>query len=305
MQDAMRKIGRLVLAFAAMHAAAPASAEVPWPVALRGKVVLVNEISFRLRSAVLPSFCRHTSPALGAEFDDITNYATRDRAAIRTVLGITDQPQVAAVAPGSPAAEAGLSQGDDIMAIGDSPVTQLSLSDRDGRTRSDLIHDKIVDALSAGPVRLTVRHAGQENTITVAPLRLCSAHANVTTARNINAHEGGSEIAVSTGLIDFALNSNELALILAHEFSHSFLDHDKATSIAQRRAMERQADLVGAMIARCAGYDAQVGAAFWPRFGARDAFSWLRAPTHEKPAARARNILAALAETAPPCPLSR
>lgn len=303
----MKKIWYPVFCIVALHAPARAESDIqqPWPVQLRAKVAQVNEIGFRLRRAVLPAACRNTSPALGAEFDHISNYSENARPAIRTMLGLTDQPQVAAVAQASPAAMAGLAQGDEILAIGTLATTDIPVNREDRRTKSDIVHDEIVGALSRGPARLTVRRAGTDMTVMVTPLILCTAHANVTTTRGLNAHEGEFEIAVSTGLIDFMRNADELALILSHEFSHSFLDHGKARNIAQRRSMERQADLVGATIAQCAGFDILTASAFWPRFGARDPFAFLRSPSHERPSTRARNIVASLAGPQPACPVSR
>lgn len=274
-----------------------------WPVQLRAKIARVNEIGFKLQAAVAPSACQQVLPALGAEFDSLDNYADGAQDLARKTLGLGSVPQIAAVAIGSPAALAGLVPGDELLKVGEVDAVQIASGGDALRTSSDRVHDAIVASLRNGPVPMTVRRGSLQIAATIVPRVLCSAHANVATRRAVTAHKGGSEVIVTTGLIDFVANDDELALVMAHEFSHSFLAHGKARDVRARREMEIEADTTGAKIARCAGYDLGVAARFWHRYGKRDIFPFLRAPTHESPAKRELRISALAAVSPPACPV--
>ncbi|AXU20814.1 hypothetical protein C7W88_17380 (plasmid) [Novosphingobium sp. THN1] len=279
-----------------------AEAPAPWPIRTRERIALVNELDFRLRSAVLPSACSKQAPVLGAEFDAISNYAANDRTAIAQLLGLHEHPQAVAVAAGSPAAIAGLAVGDDVLSINGKEPAQLPAVG--GLTLSDLVHDSIVEQLSSGPVKLLIKRGGTLKELVISPRLLCPGHANLSTARNVTSHEGGNEILVTAGMVDFTRSTDELALVMGHEFAHVFLGHDKAKSLGIRRQMERDADMLGAAIARCAGYDVAKSLSFWDRFGARDKFAFLKLPTHDKASTRKQRLLAYVHETQAQCPLA-
>lgn len=296
-------IGAILLGLGILQPlASMAESQAPWPVRMRARIALVNELDYRLRSAVAPSACRKVTPALGAEFDHISNYAAKDRTAIAQLLGLHDRPQAIAIAPASPAANAGLAVGDEILLIdGEAPAR---LPADTGLTFSDVVHDRIVAHLSLGLVKLSVRRNGEVRELSIAPAFLCTGHANLSTGRAVTSHEGGDEILVTAGMVDFTRSKDELALVMGHEFAHAFLGHDKAKSLSQRRDMERTADLVGAAIARCAGYDVAAAVSFWDRFGAHDKLSFLRLPTHDKPSARKQRLLEFVHGKQAPCPLA-
>lgn len=300
---AIRTITAAVLLTLGFIVTLPSMAEAPisWPIRTRERIALVNELDFRLRSAVLPSACSKQAPVLGAEFDAISNYAVSDRVAISQLLGLHEHPQAIGVAAGSPAAIAGMAVGDEVLSInGKAPAKLPAVG---GLTLSDVVHDSIVEHLSSGPVKLLIRRGGSTTELVIAPRLLCPGHANLSTARNVTSHEGGNEILVTAGMVDFTRNTDELALIMGHEFAHVFLGHDKAKSLGIRRQMERDADLLGAAIARCAGFDVDVALSFWDRFGAHDKFSFLRLPTHDKATTRKQSISRFLQGTQDQCPL--
>lgn len=105
-------------------------------------------------------------------------------------------------------------------------------------------------------------------------------------------------------MVDFARGTDELALVMWHEFAHVFLGHDKAKSLGIRRQTQRDADVLGTAIARCAGYDVTRALSFWDRFGARDKFAFLKLPTHDKARTRKLRLLAHVQETRALCPLA-
>lgn len=67
-------------------------------------------------------------------------------------------------------------------------------------------------------------------------------------AKGLNAHADGTNVVVYPAIIDFAKNDNQLAFVLAHEFAHNILNHQK--SLAQNVAA---GGILGSLIDIAAG----------------------------------------------------
>lgn len=72
----------------------------------------------------------------------------------------------------------------------------------------------------------------------------------------IGAFAGDGRFIISTGLMRALKTDDEIALIAAHEWSHTLLNHGAGMSIADR---EHQADCLGTIIAMAANYDVIAG----------------------------------------------
>ncbi len=82
----------------------------------------------------------------------------------------------------------------------------------------------------------------------------------------VNAWTDGSSIVVTTALLDFLENENELALIIAHEMSHDILAQTTDGTIQNQPRMEENADRLGSFLMMQAGYDLCSGREFMQRF---------------------------------------
>jgi hypothetical protein len=74
----------------------------------------------------------------------------------------------------------------------------------------------------------------------------------------MNAHNDGTKIVIYRGLIDIASNTDEIALVLAHEAAHGMLGHLGAlnTNVPSEIAvLEANADKYGAFLMMRAGFD--------------------------------------------------
>jgi len=127
--------------------------------------------------------------------------------------------------------------------------------------------------------------------------RRCNVPVKIVEAREINAYADGKTAYINTGIIDFASNDEELAIIIGHEMAHNILMHgDKkktngligeligigvqaATGVDTRQlfrelgrltysqAFESEADYIGLYLVARAGYDYSKSPNLWRKMG--------------------------------------
>lgn len=260
--------GLLALLVVADVAMAQNAASVPWPIELRQHMRTVNGIEYRLRTA-LGTECAQRTPALGLALDHLGAYRGADRATVAARTGLTAALTVIGVAGSSPAQQAGLGDGDILLTVNGAAFA----GGADAKAANDSM-DPVTDALArldaaaeAGAVELGVRRGDKVMTVSVVPQRLCGVQLVVVTKNAVSAYTDGKHIALTVGLLRFAASDDEVALIAGHEQAHAVLGHGREGSHAALRAMEDVADLQGARMAACAGYDMQRAIGFWQRFG--------------------------------------
>jgi len=211
-----------------------------------------------------------------------------------------DLPGVLAVPDGSPAARAGLVQGDLILGVNGETLTRGP--DRRAAAFEGLEANlqRLDLALARGPVTLVVRRDGQDRTVSLTPELACGYDVQLDPSDELNARADGKRLFITTAMAGFAATDDELALVLGHELAHHVLGHqdwhEAETRGRQTRTVpalsdtpggnERQADRVGLYLAARAGFDTAVAPGFWRRFGA---YNWrVRFPQWGHPSAEAR-----------------
>ena len=195
-----------------------------------------------------------------------------------------DLPGVLAAPDGSPAASAGLREGDLIVSVNDQALT--TGAPRHAAQFEGLAANiaRLDTALAAGPARLTIRRGEREMAVVVQPRRACGYEVQLNPSDELNARADGRRLFISTALAGFAETDDELAVILGHELAHNVLRHRSWAEtggegrtvmdntcdpqLCNRRDPERQADRVGLYLSARAGYRADVAPVFWRRFGA-------------------------------------
>lgn len=240
------------------------------------------DVGFRLNLAAAP-LCSTSAAGTGIVLDHIEAYSPADRDAVRALLSMTDAPQIAALAMNSPASRAGTRVGDDILAIDGQLTSDLLAASPDRSIFADELETRLALTPPGRMIHLLLRRDSRSFEVEIAPVRTCSARFVIKTDKGFDAFSDGKNVALSRKLIDFARNDDELALIAGHELGHIVNKDGDAHSLGERRNMEDRADLLGADLARCAGYDLQAGVEFWLRRGRQDPFRMFRAPTHRKP----------------------
>jgi len=84
----------------------------------------------------------------------------------------------------------------------------------------------------------------------------------------------------------FTRNEDELALIAGHELAHVIAGTPKRSGLFGRRVIEDKADLFGAELAQCAGYDVVRGIKFWSRYHKYEVRKKLNFQTHRSAQSR-------------------
>lgn len=259
----------------------------------------VARVAFRLSEANVV-LCPTVRQSAGWALHSARQYSLDLRPHAETRFGLEgDLPGVLVAPAGSPAADAGLRQGDVILKVGG-----VDLAVGDGRPTPQFEglagNLAVVDAaLAQGPATFSVRRDGALSQVTVTPERACGYEVQLNPSDELNARADGRRLFISTALAGFAQSDDELAVILGHELAHHVLGHrtwsdiggvgrtSNTVEVAEGEGgKERQADRVGLYLLARAGYDPAVAAPFWRRFGASN---WrVRYPQLEHASAESR-----------------
>lgn len=263
----------------------------------------VARVAQRLSEANV-ELCPAVRQSAGWALHSASQYSNELRPLVQSRFGLEgDLPGVLSAPPGSAAAEAGLREGDLIVAVNGTALTAGPARTRpafEGLAANIAVLDR---ALAAGAARLEVDHGGQPRSVTVQPHRACGYEVQLNPSDELNARADGRRLFISTALAGFTQSDDELALILGHELAHHVLRHrtwsdvggagreaNDAAAVNGAGDKETQADRVGLFLTARAGYDTRIAPAFWRRFGAanwRVRYPQLR---HASAEARARAL---------------
>ena len=165
-----------------------------------------------------------------------------------------------------PAGKAGLVIDDRIVAINGDPVTS---------PQGDAVFNQIQRLTRAKiqPLTLRVRRGNIEQDVNLRAVASCRMNVKFVNSPIVNAFSDGSNIAVTSGLLEFVRSPDQLAWVLAHEVGHHVLEHaeraklqvmlnrflhstvGEAPQTLKQIDLERQADLFAADLVTRAGFD--------------------------------------------------
>jgi hypothetical protein len=229
--------------------------------------------------------CAGTVSNPGWTIEDAEQYAPELRGDVRAALGLGLLPTVVSIEPDSAAARAGVKTGDGIAAIGGQALAEAT--GRPSRARQETIERAMIHDARA----ITVERAARPVTLHLAPEPGCPSEFLIGRNRGLRAaSSNGTRVTISPEIVDFAANDDELAFVMAHEFAHNILGHNRGTpptrvagedrSGARSRDREREADRWALYLVARAGYDIGVAPGFWRRWGPRTGFGILSDPSH-------------------------
>lgn len=150
--------------------------------------------------------------------------------AIRT-FGLGEALQVLAVVPGSPADLSGIQAGDRLVSLDQQPFLTGNSAAADASERlRQLKQQPSTDQKSAPPtIELQLYRQQRLLTVEVQPVNGCDYPLVILNSDQINAFADHRTIIVTEGMLDFASDDRDLALVLAHELAHNVLAHVPAT----------------------------------------------------------------------------
>lgn len=274
-------------------------------IGLQAKDARVAAIAFRLVTANL-ALCPVRAPQSGMILHDAAQYREDFRQAAIRAFGLGDGPSILAIVPAGPAAVAGLRVGDRLVAVDGAPfvavATRVSKGSYAGMDRAAQMLDA---ALAHGRAIIDARRGGVAIHAVIVPVPGCASRVQLVPSDSYDSGADGSLITITTALMDFTLDDDELAMIIGHEMAHNVLGHRAilaaagikgglsshfGRAAARIRATEMEADRWGVFFAARAGYAADAGPRFFARFGRSHGLGFLSDPTHPTEALRVRAL---------------
>ena len=264
---------------------------------LRAADARVLTIGYRLATRNAP-FCRVTENASGMTLHHIGQYG--DGAAARATFGFAREYAVLALVAGGPAAKAGVQIDDALVAANGSSLqptaAQLAAIDQPAAYRPIAWADATLRAaLDAAPVRLSVLRDGAAVDVTLTGVRACRSRFELRPTSDYGASADGDIVSITSAMLGFMADDDELAAILAHEMAHNLLEHRRRLNDAgiQRGLMQQlgrnarltlateiEADRLSIWLMANAGFDPAGAVRFWTRYGKQRGKGIFSAPTH-------------------------
>ena len=313
--------GRFVLAaltsFLCLASLAAATASSPGAGAsfLRAEDHRIAGIAYRLAVSGA-RFCPEPHPLTGLLFHHLAEYAPGERGQLIALYGLDRGPGVLTVVDGSPAVRAGLAAGDVLLAVNGralpSGASVAQHSDRQSwRSAAEESEAQIEQELRRGPAMLSLLRSGRMVEAILDPVSSCPARIRLARSPQVNGFVAGRYVIMTTGLLGFTQDEDELAIIVAHEMAHLILRHTdrlqaqgvprgerrrEGRNASLVRATEEEADRLGLKLAWAAGYDVSAAIPFWLRFYAKYDRGLQLFRTHPSIRAREKLIRETLAE---------
>lgn len=292
----------------------PAALEVSRPSFsyLRAEDYRVARVGFRIGLAGR-DLCPRLYPMTGLLLHHLGEYAESDRPEVAVTYRLNRGPAVLAVVEHSPAAQAGLVAGDVLLNSNGIPFASGRLPDQDPmreRQSIEAIERQFEESLTGGSVRLTILRDGYERQLVLNPIPGCPARVRLARSTQFNAFANRGYAIMTTALLNFVKNDDELAIVLGHEIAHNILNHPQSLNAegvpprgllrqfgknaSRVKQTEIEADRLGLRLAWAAGYDLTAAAPFWRRYSARVGPRF--ATTHPGLKAREKIIAETIAE---------
>lgn len=267
------------------------------PVAIAYRALIAQDlrlatVGYHLAKGSAP-YCKKTWRSPGWVLHDEAQYP--DPGLARRIFTFRQPVSIAALVADGPAARAGLVAGDGLLGAdgamvwyGERPARHVASS-----KRIDGLRDDLAGKLSQGRAiafKIDTAHGRRE--ILFDPPAICASDLWVDVRRKRDAGADGNRVRVTSGLIDYVRDDDELAAVVAHEMAHNLLDHRarieaaKSGKVQITKASEAEADRLSVWLMANAGYDAEASIAFWQRYGKATGLGIFSAPTHYRWQAR-------------------
>ena len=286
-----------------------------------GYIQRVQDISFQIAKANTELCGDQLSYRTGFAAHTLDHWGQEWRVPLRNGFGVTERLTVLAVFPDSPAMAAGLTAGDQIIAINGKDI---------GVNKASLRRIvQLMDEYAGGTLQLQVDRNGSLVKLDLTPIPTCAYPTQIIQDNTVNAYADGKRIYVTAGMINFAASDDDLALVIGHELAHNTRNHVDsklgnrligaivgalATGVigvdmtqigadvggaAFSQEFEAEADYVGVYHAARAGYNVREAAALWRRMAVMHPQAiHLEGSTHPSTAKRFLAIEGAAAEVA-------
>ena len=285
----------------------------------------VDSVAFRIRTANVADCRDRIAAQIGLTAATPRSLPRRYWSYAAEALSIGwSRPTAISVVEGSPAAQAGLVAGDEIIALNGELIPTRGTANWMRRWFAEN---------GTTPVRIDTRRDGLHRTVTATPIMGCSIPIEYRVDDTVNAYASDFNIVINSAFLALTRTDAELAMVIGHELAHSNLGHlDKTRwnilvgtaagaaidiaihaggvstggafrrqfgrlgALAYSAGFEREADYVGAYYVARAGYDTKGTEEIWRRMAFVHPHSILNARTHPIAAVRFVQIQKTTAE---------
>lgn len=280
-----------------------------------GELHRVASVGYRIRVANRADCHERVAAEIGLFAGTPESLPKKYRSYANEALGQSwARPTVISVVENSPAAQAGIVQGDELTALNGELIPT---------TGTARWMTKWFAKNGVKPVEANVRRNGEDRTVTITPVIACSIPVQYVVQDEVNAFTDDKRIVIQSGLVEICKTEAQLASIIGHELAHANLGHmhkrlanavigfaagaaidgsfalggvwthgafrhefTKAGALAYSVNFEREADYVGAYYATRAGYDMAGVEEVWRTMSLKHPDSIRFARTHPTSAAR-------------------
>lgn len=218
-------------------------------------------IAWRLQTANV-ALCPQTTRLTGLSVHALSQYRRGQQRAATAQFGLTDRPGIAAVAPESAAARAGLRPGDVLLAV--DGVATPTVRPTAGYAPVAATEAMLDAAMAQAPAELRIARRGQEQTVALPGETGCASRVQIIAGTGLNARADGRYVQIYAPMLDFAANDDELATVVGHELAHNILRHVQRG--VPGKVAEYEADRLGAWLVARAGYNVDAVVPFWTRY---------------------------------------
>ena len=245
-------------------------------------------VGYRLAAANTP-FCKTLARNPGWVLHGIGQYEDADTAL--AAFGFDyNGVSIAALVPNGPAAKAGLEADDDITSLRDSRWDQrMHVLPRSTKDEVDNFRQALVEKWAGGrPVELSFRNASGARSLAFAPPLICASDFWVDTRGKLDAGADGDRVRVTSAMMEYVTDDNELAAVVGHELSHNLLGHRVLLDQIKRGktkailATEIEADRLSVWLMANAGHDPAAALRFWERYGRQYGLGPFTDGTHQR-----------------------
>lgn len=301
------RMSSLVIGTSLLLSPAPATAQMSEQslAALRAVDLRMATIAYRLTTANAP-LCRDLQPTPGWALHAVDQYDDATRPAARKVFGFAAPVAVEAVVDRGPAARAGIAADDALVAIAGAPLAGPGTGQ--GSATRDAALAQVAAQPGDRPLAVTIRHQGVDRAVTIPASPGCRSAFEVLLGPGMAAMSDGRTVQVAVRFFE-RYDDEQIAVIVAHELAHTILRHRARLEAAGVkwglfselgrngrlfRRTEEEADRLGAVLMRNAGYDPEAAPRFWREHGRDVDGGFFRSRTHPSSSARATLIQAEL-----------
>lgn len=203
-------------------AATEREAKIQSEIALEARMndlIRLDRIAYVIRTKAHPLCGEKTRYVTGARFDNQFGIAKPLREAAASLYGLGDQPKALYVTPGSPAERAGVKPGDLLVSLNDWPVP----AGEEGRKK---LAEKLAESLkNSAPVSLGLQRGTERLSTPLTPEKACDYNVALNDSSELNAFADGKNVVITSGMMRFAQDDTELALVVSHELAHNAMKH--------------------------------------------------------------------------------